>query len=217
MRKYWIAVVALGLFPCQTSAAERLTYLDLVNRLTDLERLAVLPEPGEKCAQFSSYERKSRYDETTGKYLDWDANNHDGDSVIREENGKSVLAEMPGPGVIWRIWSARPEQGHVRIYLDGSDTPAVDLPFAGYFDRRTEPFTYPALVHDASSGQNNYIPIPYQTSCKIVADKGWGEFYHFTYTTYPKGTVLPTFTMNLSARGQGCARQGQQPSLELWC
>ena len=43
---------------------------------------------------------------------------------------------MSGPGVIWRIWSAKPEQGHVSIYLDGSDTPAVDLPFAGYFDRQ---------------------------------------------------------------------------------
>ncbi len=197
MRRYWIAIVALGL--CQTSAAEHLTYVDLVNRLTDLERLAILPEPGEKCAQFSSYERKSRYDEATGKYVDWDANNHDGDSVVREENGKYVLAEMSGPGVIWRIWSARPEQGHVRIYLDGSDTPAVDLPFAGYFDRQHEPFTYAALVHQVASGQNNYVPIPYQASCKIVADKGWGEFYHFNYTTYPKGTVLPTFSMRLSA------------------
>ncbi len=57
----------------------------------------------------------------------------------------------------------------------------------------------PLLVHDASSGKNNYIPIGYQKSCKIVADKGWGQYYHFVYTTYPKDTVLPTFTMNLSA------------------
>ncbi|NCP28513.1 MAG: hypothetical protein GW867_00655, partial [Armatimonadetes bacterium] len=38
---------------CQWSAqAETLTYVDLVKRLTSLERLATLPEPGEGCAQW---------------------------------------------------------------------------------------------------------------------------------------------------------------------
>ncbi len=143
MNRYGIGFVVCLLFNFQGSAAERLTYVDLVQRLTDLERLAVLPQAGEKCAQFSSYDRRSQYDEKSGKYLNWDANNGDGDGIVREEDGKSVLAEMPGPGVIWRIWSAKPEQGHVMMYLDGSDKPAVDLPFAGYFDRRNEPFTYP--------------------------------------------------------------------------
>ena len=40
----------------------------------------------------------------------------------------------------------------------------------------------------AASGQNLYMPIPYQKSCKIVADEGWGAYYHFTYGTFPKGT-----------------------------
>ena len=35
--------------------------------------------------------------------------------------------------------------------------------------------------------QNLYMPIPYQKSCKIVADKGWGSYYHFTYATLPQG------------------------------
>jgi len=198
LKKLWTVIVVLFLFNSTSSAAEKLTYIDLVNQLTDLERLAVLPPPGQKCAQFSSYDRSSRYDEKSGKYLNWGANG-DGRGIIRQEKGKQVLAEMSGPGVIWRIWSAKPEQGHVRIYLEGSDQPAVDLPFAGYFDRRNEPFTYPALVNETASGQNNYIPIPYQNSCKIVADEGWGLYYHYTYTTYPKGTVLPTFKRNLTA------------------
>jgi hypothetical protein len=79
-----------------------LTYADLVRRLTDLEHLATLPEPGEKTAQFSSYDRASRYDEKTGKYVRWDANG-DNDGIIRKEDGKLVLAEMDGPGCIWRI------------------------------------------------------------------------------------------------------------------
>ncbi len=38
------------------------------------------------------------------------------------------------PGLYWRIWSARAEKGRVKIYLDGQEKPAVDLPFENYFD-----------------------------------------------------------------------------------
>ena len=55
-------------------AAERLTYIDLVGRLTDLEYLATLPADGEKCAQWSRYDRRSKYDSASVKYIDWAAN-----------------------------------------------------------------------------------------------------------------------------------------------
>ncbi len=180
------------------AAPDRLTYVDLVHRLTDLERLATLPAPGETCAQWSSYDRASKYDEASGKYVGWDANG-DGDGFIRREGDQFVFAEMEGPGCIWRIWSAKPEQGHVRIYLDGAKEPTIDLPFKGYFDGKNEPFTRSALVHTVAMGWNNYTPIPYQKSCKITADKGWGAYYQFVYTTYPKGTEVPTFKRQLSA------------------
>ncbi len=180
------------------TAAERLTYVDLVNRLTDMEHLAILPAPGEKCVQWSSYDRRSKYDDASGKYVDWAANG-DGTGIIRKEGDELVFAEMEGPGVIWRIWSALAKQGHVKIYLDGAEEPAVDLPFIGYFNRENEPFTYPALVHMTARGQNCYVPIPYRKSCKIVATGDWGRYFHFTYTTYPTGTILPTFERELSA------------------
>jgi hypothetical protein len=182
---------------CAALAAEKLTYVDLVKRLTDLERLATLPTPGEQCAQWSSYDRASKYDEATGKYVRWDANG-DGGGIIRKEGNQSVFAEMEGPGCIWRIWSAAPRQGHVKIYLDGAAEPALDLSFAGYFDRKNEPFTRSALVHNTATGWNNYTPIPYQKSCKIVADNGWGDYFHFNYATYPKDTQVPTFKRELT-------------------
>jgi len=182
------AVVVLAMFlPGWLWAADQhFSYVDLVNRLTDLESLAILPTSGDRCAQWSSYDRKSRYDAATAKYINWDANG-DGNGVIRKEGDKLVLAEMEGPGCIWRIWSATPKEGHVRVYLDGATEPAVDLPFSGYFDRKNAPFTRPALVHTVSHGWNNYTPIPYQKSCRVVADPGWGLYYHFTYETFPKG------------------------------
>lgn len=179
-------------------AGQRLSYVDLVHRLTDLEALAVLPVSGEQCAQWSSYDRRSRYDSVTGKYVGWDANG-DGGGIIRKEGGKLVLAEMKGPGCIWRIWSATPKDGHVRVFLDGASEPAVDLPFSGYFDGKNAPFTRSALVHTTpANGWNNYTPIPYQKSCKIVADPGWGSYYHFTYGTFPEGTQTPTFRRQLT-------------------
>lgn len=178
-------------------AQQTLTYVDLIKRLTDLKYLATIPARGETCAQWSSYDRASKYNAVTGKYEHWDANG-DGSGYIRKENGKYVLAEMTGPGCIRRIWSAAPGDGHVRIYLDGNATPAVDLPFKGYFNGKNEPFTRTSLCYEASKGWDCFIPIPYQKSCKIVADKGWGDYYHFTYTTFPKGTKIPTFRRQLS-------------------
>ncbi len=192
-----LAGTLVVLVSAQVAAAETLTYVDLVKRLTDLERLAVLPAPGEGCAQCSSYDRASRYDEASGKYVAWDKNG-DGAGCIRKEGGRIVMAEMKGPGCIWRIWSARAEKGHVRIYLDGATESVVDLPFIGYFDRTRAPFLHESLVHTTARGLNNYVPIPYQKSCKVVADRGWGRYYHFTYGTFPEGTKVPTFKMSLS-------------------
>jgi len=195
--KFRVIATVFVLYSSLAVAGEELTYIDIINRLTDLEHLAILPAVGEKCAQWSSYDRASRYDRASGRYIGWSANK-DGSGIIRQENDELVLAQMQGPGIIWRIWSARPEQGHVKIYLDDNNEPAVDLPFEGYFNGENEPFTRPALVHETAKGQNCYIPIGYQKSCKITAQHNWGAYYHFTYTTYPKTTILPTFKRNLS-------------------
>jgi hypothetical protein len=194
-----ILVLGMAASPL-ASAQQKLTYVELVKRLTDLEHLATLPEPGETTKQWSSYDRASKYDAATGKYLRWDANG-DNAGILRKEGDTEVFAEMKGPGCIWRIWSATAKEGHVKIYLNGASEPAVDLPFIEYFSGKQPPFTRPLLVHTtAANGYNNYTPIPYQKSCKIVADKGWGAYYQFVYTTFPKGTEVPTFKRGLGAK-----------------
>jgi hypothetical protein len=192
------------------SAGSKLSYVDLVERLTDMERLAVLPAEGETCQQWSSYDRASRYDEGTGAYVGWDANG-DGGQFIRSEGDRIVMAEMEGPGCIWRIWSALAEAGRVKIYLDGDEHPAVDLPFREYFTGKSDPFKYPALSYQledvGSRGHNLYVPIPYQKSCKVVAEKGWGAYFHFTYSTFPEGTEVPTFRADLPAEATAAIRK----------
>ena len=89
-----------------------LTFPDIISRLYDLKRLANPPERGESGGCQSSYDRRSRYNEATNLYEEWDAN-RDGDGYIRKEGDKLVVFEQDGPGVIWRVWSALPQAGHV--------------------------------------------------------------------------------------------------------
>ena len=52
LRVFLIACVTLNLIACGSLAVaeQTLYYVDLVSRLTDLERLAEIPEAGEQCA-----------------------------------------------------------------------------------------------------------------------------------------------------------------------
>ena len=203
------AAIALLALASTARAEPTLTYAELIHRMTDLSRLAELPDVGEKCGQCSSYDRASRYDEKTGKYVNWAANG-DGDGIIRREGDRVVMAEMKGPGCIWRIWSAAAGKGHVRIFLDDQPEPVVDLPFIDYFDGQHAPFPYPALSYDmtktGSAGQDLYLPIPYQKSCKVVADKDWGAYYHFTYATYPQEPSCPPSARAGRSSTPGCSK-----------
>src|ERR1022692_1300370 len=178
------------------------SYVYLIGSLTDLEQLARLPSAGETSSEWTSHDRSSTYDSVTGQYLNWGANN-DGEAVIRiQPDGGAVLAEMSGPGCIWRIWAGTPVDGHVQIFLEGSTNPAVDLPFENYFDGTQAPFNYPSLVYTACKGLNSYVPIPYNVSCKVVAYGKRNTYYHFNYSTFAPGVTVPTFTRNLTPAEQ---------------
>lgn len=172
----------------------RLSYADLVARLSDLERLAEPPHPDERGGCHSSYDRRSRYNPATGLYEHWDAN-RDGDGYIRREGDRIVVFEEQGPGVIWRIWSAAPGPGHAEIYIDDRPAPAMDLPFRDLFGGvGRQDYNLPELAMTLSRGHNRYIPIPYNRSCKIRLAPDWGRYYHITYSRFPQGTELPIFT-----------------------
>lgn len=199
-RPFILAGAAVLLFCSVCSAGQDLTYADLVNRLTDMEHLAVLPESGEQCAQASSYDRASHYVPETGEYVNW-AHNGDGTGIVRMEGDEAVLADIQGPGVIWRFWMALAGEGHIKIYLDGAEKPVLDLPATAYFSGKQPPFNRPGLVYEASSGKNSYVPIPFQKTCKITASGDWGRYYEFTYGTFPEGTTPPSFQEALDPEG----------------
>lgn len=106
---------------------------ELMDRLVDMRRLADKPKVGEKAGTFSSYDRRSYYDNQKMCYVDWAAND-DNAGFIREEGIESVAVELEGPGVIWRIWSAKPQQGKMNIYFDGEEEASYTRPFKHFLN-----------------------------------------------------------------------------------
>lgn len=172
------------------------TFRDLVGRLTDLRRLATRPVAGETTGTFTSYDRSSTFDEAAGTYQDWGAN-ADGSGYIRKhEDGGLVVFDTDGPGVIWRIWSALPAEGHMRVYIDGRAEPVFDRPFRDLFDHFADersPANFPALMPTLSRGRNCWIPLAYQHHATIVLDEAWGAYHHISHSTFPPGWTVPSF------------------------
>ncbi|HRZ81338.1 MAG TPA: DUF2961 domain-containing protein [Candidatus Hydrogenedentes bacterium] len=160
---------------------------------------ALLPRArtGVKMASFSSYDRTGgNNDGFSGQY-----------SKLREEDGNSVIAEMEGPGCIYRLWTTHAggeadgllerKGEHIRIYLDGEAVPALDAPMESLFDNSLERFPNP-LAGKGIGGFYSYIPIPYRKSCKVVVDGLGVKFYQLNYATFPSDEGVKTFQMAMT-------------------
>ena len=181
-----------------------MTYRELLSKLTDLRALAAPPEAGERGGCMSSYDRASRYDAAADRYVNWDANDDGAGCVRRLDDGGIVAFEQEGPGVIWRVWSALPEQGQLRVYIDGAKEPVIDMPFIDWFERspgEIPPLNLSELSLRLSRGRNSFIPIPYNKSCRVELGPGWGAYYHFTYTRFPDGTAMPNYAERFTRDG----------------
>lgn len=195
---YGILVVWMAFLLPILGSSQQLSYTDLLKRLHDQEQLTFVPDPGEKTATFSSYDRSSKYDTLQQKYVSWGANG-DGDGFIRKEGDELVVFEADGPGVIWRFWSALAKEGHIKIYIDGQKNPIIDKPFRAFFETFEEdipPMNFPELVKTLSRGRNSFIPIPYQKHCKITFTGDWGAYYHIIYSNLPKNQSVDSFDGN---------------------
>lgn len=175
----WCVVGVLG----SVLSAQAPAPPDSLLRLVDLDGLPLLA-PGVSCRQFASTD-------PTGRGTD---HGH----FVRKNGDAVVLAEMDGPGVVVRLWSAN-AQGRLRVFLDGEAEPRIDGPFQDLFHGKLPPFCEPLAVH-ASGGWISYFPIPYGKSCRIeVAGLERPEtlYYQVQYLTYPAGTPMRTFTREL--------------------
>lgn len=191
-----LLIVLIICLSVPASAKRSIITLDsLLHEMIDMQRLTTVPESGLTCKQQSSYDRAS----TTETAPNWFAN-YDRDQFIREEKHgdrtEYVMSEMTGPGTILRIWSADPENGGtLRIYIDGAEKPVLEANTTALTSGGLPEFPPPYSVRLAA-GANLYFPIPYQRSCKVTCDHR-GMYYHVGYRTYPSGTIIQSFTMNI--------------------
>lgn len=198
----------------QRPAVTQITTASLLPDMTDLQRLAELPDPPYTTKQFSSYDRKSvSPDDATER--GWFANGDAGQFLrIEDKAGRKehVMADMAGPGTIVRIWSANPK-GNIRIYIDGNEQPVIQTPMETLLGGKYPGLPKP-IAGERSKGWNLYFPLPYAKSCKVTSDDG-GFYYHVNYRTWPAGTPVRSFTaddlINLSREIRRTGRQLSRP------
>jgi hypothetical protein len=187
-----LGVLAVSVTSCPAASV---TVEGLLREMVDMQRLASMPDPYYDSDQQSSYDRASTAPDKEG----WFANGDAGQFIREEDRGghkEWVMAEMDGPGVICRIWSANPEGGGtIRIYIDDMERPALEEDFLKLTSAELPAFPAP-FSHRLAMGANLYFPIPYQKHCKCTVDKP-SLYYQIGYRTYPAGTVVEPFSMDV--------------------
>jgi len=187
----WLGFLAIAAVLASAAAAAEpasITTRSLLAEMTDLRGLAEFPSPAYTCKQFSSYDRGAK-----SPTENWFANGDCGQYLrVEERQGRQehVMMDADGPGAIVRIWSANPA-GTLRIYLDGSETPALEAKMSDLLGGGVAGLPRP-IAGEYSKGWNLYFPIPYARHCKVTSDQG-KFYYHVNYRTYPKDTPVETF------------------------
>ncbi len=176
-----VRLLVIMLFSLSVGATELSAANDWVpgiQGLYRLDRLGVLKE-SIKVASVSSYDRTGgNNDGFGGQY-----------SYVRKEKGGLVLADLKGPGIIYRIWTPTPTDDMLEFYFDGESQPSIQVRFRDLFLGRHPAFIRP-LVGYGAGGFYSYVPLTYEKSCKVFVRAENFQFYQINYATYPEGTAI---------------------------
>lgn len=182
------------------AAADSYTFARFAHDLFDLEALTRVEAAPVKMA--SSWDRSGgNNDAFVGKWRKGDV---------------YTFADLKGPGVVRRIYTARPG-GWLRIFIDDDPKPLVDMKCEEFFAGHTAPFLRP--VTGPMGGANySFFPIPYRKSLRIQttairpAEFPYGVYYQVTYQTFPEGTPVESLRLPLAAE----AASAYQQALDAW-
>src|SRR3989304_4779400 len=158
-----------------------------IEELSRLDRLPVLRR-AVKVGAVTSYDRTGGNDDGfSGTY-----------SYVRKEGDALVLADLQGPGCIYRIHTPTPTDDLLEFYFDGEPTPRVRLTFRELFSGDKPPFVKP-LVGGGGGGYYCYVPLPFKKSCKIMLQAKHLQFYDLNYAIYPESESVATFDPHLTS------------------
>jgi len=214
MAKYITFLSLIAFLGRSALSAEPVTLESLLREIVNRSELTREPDPKYSTKAATSYDRASRVNNPAdGLYVEkngrdwgkgWFANRDFGQYVrVENNNGRTenVLMDDKGPGAIVRWWATANNDGFIRIYLDGSDRPAIEMKPAelvGGNKLAPYPFSFKASNDKTNPpwrGHDLYLPIPYQKGCKVTWEGG-GSYYQIGYRKYTQGTNVKTFTMD---------------------
>jgi hypothetical protein len=177
-----VVFVVVALSAASAAPAADAPWVPGIQELYRLDRLPVLRE-SVKVASVSSFDRTGgNNDGFGGQY-----------SFVRKEKDGLVLADLEGPGVIYRLWTPTPTDDLLEFYFDGRDEPTIQVRFRDLFLGKHPGFERP-LVGFGVGGFYSYVPLPYEKSCKVLIRAERMQFYQINYATYPLGAGIKSFS-----------------------
>lgn len=210
LRMLAVVAVAATALVAQTSSDRVVGFQD---RYAELAWLYRPPVDGERCVQFSSYDRRS--DAGDADAAKWYANNDRGNYLrVIERDGKTehVMVDVAGPGCLARLWSANPK-GMLFFDVDGQRIWSVDFAelCRGGLAAAPEP-----LAGMYARGGNLYLPVTFQDHLRVSSDQG-DLYYLADIALLPPGEEVAKFSVEVAAaealartltRGRGGTRIG---------
>jgi hypothetical protein len=153
--------------------------------MEELHRLDLVPQLRRSVfvGSVSSYDRTGGNDDGfSGKY-----------SFVAKEDDGLVIADLMGPGIVYRIWTPTPSDDVMEFYFDGEQSPRIAVKFRELFMGKHRPFVAP-LVGYGAGGFYSYVPLPYQKSCRIKVRGERVQFYQINYARYPEDAPVQTWS-----------------------
>ncbi|MFW5877531.1 MAG: glycoside hydrolase family 172 protein [bacterium] len=194
---------------------DKINLENLLEEMVDREVVARFPSPEYKTLQYSSYDRLS----VDPNQPNW-FSNADRSFFLRKEINQGreewVMMDQEGPGAIVRIWMTFGGKGRgegtLRFYFDGDSIPeiegnAYDIYNSGMLGPDPLATSVSKLSPVTERGQNLYLPLPFNKSCKITYqtenvfeqgnqdNRGESVYYAINYRKYSEDVKVESFSM----------------------
>lgn len=183
-----VMLLATACFSLNAGRRTRLPEYRRVDELRQLSRLELLPS-----YRSGVVDGVSSYDPTGLNNDGFDGTY----SYIRKEDGKLVIADFKGPGVIDRIWTPTATNDTLEFWFDGEKQPRLKICFMDLFRSGKKPFVYP-LCGNEVGGYFCYFPFTFNKSCKITFSGEMIQFHQISYRSL-EGFNVETFKPELTA------------------
>lgn len=157
--------------------------------MEELYRLDRLPafKSSTRIGAVTSYDRSGGNDDGfSGRY-----------SFVRKDDEGLVLADLKGPGVIYRIWTPTPTDDVLEFLFDDESKPRIEVKFRELFLGEHAAFPRP-LVGFGAGGYYCYIPLPFEKSCVVRIRAPKLQFYQINYALYGSDAGVTTFNPQLA-------------------